>query len=211
MVDHAHALEEHDTKTKPAKYWAANSNWLNTVLKSQKTRDGESYSDGITRWLGKRNVKLQGKNFLQAKLILLPICSMSHWTLVVIKPQERIMEYLDSLSGENMDQSKIRAAILFVRNELGRDFDQDEWDFRFGQSPQQDNGVDCGAFVIMNAMATIRGFTPNLWVRSSEMLTARRMIVAQLMNGGYTGEFEWMEKTLEMPESFKEKLAGRGL
>ncbi|KAE9981357.1 hypothetical protein EG328_011707 [Venturia inaequalis] len=211
MVDHAHALENHDTKTKPALYWAANSNWLNTVLKSQKTRDGETYSDGITRWLGKRNVKLQGKNFLEAKLILLPICSGSHWTLVVIKPKERIMEYLDSLSGGNVDQSKIRAAISFVRNELGKDFDQDEWEFRFGQSPQQSNGVDCGAFVIMNAMATIRGFTPSVWVRSSEMLTARRMIVAQLMNGGYTGEFEWKEKTLEMPESFKEKLGGRSL
>lgn len=211
MVDHAHALENHDTKTKPAKYWAANSNWLNTVLKSQKTRDGESYSDGITRWLGKRNVKLQGKNFLQAKLILLPICSGSHWTLVVIKPQERIIEYLDSLSGGHADQSKVRAAILFIRHELGKDFDQDEWEFRFGQSPQQDNGVDCGAFVIMNAMATIRGFTPSVWVRPSEMFTARRMIVAQLMNGGYTGEFAWMEKTLEMPESFKEKLGGRSL
>ncbi|TID25992.1 cysteine proteinase [Venturia nashicola] len=211
MVDHAHALENHDTKTKPALYWAANSNWLKTVLKSQKTVDGESYSDGITRWLGKRNVKLQGKNFLQAKVILLPICSESHWTLVVIKPRERIMEYLDSLSGGHIDQSKIRAAISFVKNELGKDFDQDEWDFRFGQSPQQDNGVDCGAFVIMNAMATIRGFTPSVWVRSSEMLTARRMIVAQLMNGGYTGEFAWMEKTLEMPASFKEKLGGRSL
>ncbi|QDS73411.1 hypothetical protein FKW77_008280 [Venturia effusa] len=150
MVDHAHALENHNTKEKPAKYWAANSNWLSTVLKAQKWRDGDAYSDGITRWLGKRNVKLQGKNLLQAKLILLPICKDSHWTLVVIKPQERIMEYLDSLSGGRVDQSKIQAAIM-------------------------------------------------------------RMIVAQLMNGGYTGEFEWMEKTLEMPESFKEKLGGLSL
>lgn len=202
IVDHAHALEQHD-RTKPAKYWAANSNWFTTVSRAIKPN---GTSAGITRWLGKRAVNLQGKNFLEAEIVLLPVCSGNHWTLVVVKPKQRIMEFLDSLSNQQQDQSKINVALMFIKHELGNLFVQKEWSLRFNRSPQQTNGVDCGAFVIMNAMATIRGYEPLDWIKPGEMLTARRMIVAQLMNGGYSGEFQWMEKVLEMPSSYQEML-----
>jgi hypothetical protein len=205
MVDHALTLEGHDKKstTKPAKYWAVNSNWLNTVLKSK-------HGDGITRWAGKRGVNLKGKNLLEAEAIFMPVCSGNHWTLVVVRPKKRIIEYLDSLSNKREDPSKIRVALRWISYELGKEYDEDEWRAVFNRSPQQNNGVDCGAFVIMNAMAAIRAYDPQEYIHPNQMYEARRMIVAQLMNGGYTGEFEWMEKTLEMPNSYKEMLAEQG-
>jgi hypothetical protein len=201
MVDHALALEGHD-KTKPAKYWAANSNWYDTVMRSTR-------GDGITKWLGKRGVNLKGKNLLEAELIFLPVCRGNHWTLVVVKPKERIIEYMDSLSNKREDHSKIKVALDWISYELGKDFDMSEWRSVFNRSPQQNNGEDCGAFVIMNAMATIRKYDPMEWVSPRNMNEARRNIVAHLMNGGYTGEFAWMEKSLEMPDSYREMLAAQ--
>ncbi|KAF2655563.1 cysteine proteinase [Lophiostoma macrostomum CBS 122681] len=108
--------------------------------------------DSVTRWATRKNLG-QGQ-FLDARLILIPICDQSHWRLIAIKPQDRLVEYYDSLNGEG-DRYFLHV-IEFLKKVLGREYSKGQWDFRNRPSVPQENNSDCGVFTCLNALCLLR-------------------------------------------------------
>ncbi|CAK3991336.1 cysteine ase [Lecanosticta acicola] len=134
-----------------------------------------------------RRQKVSGKKLLGAKKIFFPINTGCHWMLLVVKPQERRIEMLDSLNGQN--QAILGYARQWLKMELGDDYVADEWTEHDKLSTQQTNYDDCGMFVCMNALACARDI-PYSELEAKLMPKARKMLVALLINGGFTGEFD---------------------
>jgi hypothetical protein len=111
----------------------------------------------IARWAKKKNCG--GKNLLDMKLMLLPVCEGDHWRLVAVKPQERTIEYLDSLGWNGA--AIIQTAKAWVKQELGDLWSEEEWTITTHQrSGRQLNGSDCGVFTCLNALALVKGADP---------------------------------------------------
>ncbi|USP75983.1 hypothetical protein yc1106_03257 [Curvularia clavata] len=140
-----------------------------------------------SRWSNR--FQLKGKQYLDAQLILYPICDRGHWRLLAVYPQKRSIEYLDSmdLSGEpyldKLDE--------YLQKELGDLYIADEWTKSTTQrSTQQMNGSDCGVFTLMNALALLRGDDTKLVLATNGMDEARRRIAATLLAGHPTTELD---------------------
>ena len=167
------------TKT-PYLYHAFSSHWFNQM---------DKYGHGKVRTWGRRS-KLQGAAILTARHIFAPVNPVNtHWTLLVISPQERKIEYLDSLGGAGTHAFQVARAWLAA--ELGELYKPAEWAEVLGRSDRQDNGSDCGVFTVFNALAVVEGFEPAGVVTAAEMPAARRQLVASLVNGGLSGDFDF--------------------
>ncbi|XPS76977.1 hypothetical protein M3J09_009019 [Ascochyta lentis] len=152
-------------------YHAFSSHWYNSIKGGVKN---------VERWAGR--ACLGGKQFLDAKLVLYPICDGSHWRLLAVKPQERIIEYLDSL-GWNGDKyvDKMR---LYLKNELKELYKDEEWTVVEQQrSSRQLNGSDCGVFVLLNALVLIRGDDTKKVIACNGMLEARERMAITIITG----------------------------
>ncbi|KAF2873301.1 hypothetical protein BDV95DRAFT_604814 [Massariosphaeria phaeospora] len=152
------------------------SQWYPTAMKDVKS---------VGRWAGRK--QLGGKNFLNAELVLFPICDGSHWRLIAVKPKERSVEYLDSLGGKG---HKYTTKMLeYLAQELGKDFKEEEWSILTSQrSSLQQNTSDCGVFTLMNGLVLLRGEALKRVVSSNGMMDARRRIALTLLTGIPTGE-----------------------
>ncbi|PSN61854.1 hypothetical protein BS50DRAFT_592787 [Corynespora cassiicola Philippines] len=130
----------------------------------------------VERWA--RRFNLNGKRFLDAELVLFPICHGNHWRLLVIKPKERHIDYLDSMDRDSKNStSYVNLALEFLRHELGPLFVRGEWTVTTKQrSAAQINGSDCGVFTVLNALAFIRKVEPSKITVSNGMEDARRRI-----------------------------------
>ncbi|KAF7442366.1 ULP1, Protease, Ulp1 family [Pyrenophora tritici-repentis] len=139
-----------------------------------------------TRWSGR--AQLKGKQYLDAQLILYPICDNGHWRLLAVYPKDRSIEYLDSLGLDG--QKYIDKLMAYLEKELGDLFIPSEWNKDTVQrSRQQMNGSDCGVFTLLNALALLRGDDTNLVLPTDGMDDARRRIAATLLAGRPTTEF----------------------
>ncbi|CAN9307702.1 unnamed protein product [Alternaria alternata] len=134
----------------------------------------------------------KGKQYLDADLILYPICDKGHRRLLVVYPQERSIEYLDSMGLDGQKYIDHLVAYL-ARRRLG-----EHW-VPGGSGPkklpsgagQQLNGSDCGVFTLMNALVLIRGDAPDRVVATNGMDDARRLVLpATLLAGQPTTELE---------------------
>ncbi|KAF2744183.1 cysteine proteinase, partial [Sporormia fimetaria CBS 119925] len=142
----------------------------------------------VQRWATRK--QFGGKNLLDVKLLFIPVCVKSHWRLIAIKPQERIIEYLDSLSS-GQDAQILQKVFEWLQQELGADFIASEWNVIEKQrSMRQQNGSDCGVFTCLNALALLRGEDPDLVEVDNGMHNARRIIAASLISGKLQGELE---------------------
>ncbi|CAA9964919.1 sentrin 17 [Pyrenophora teres f. maculata] len=140
-----------------------------------------------TRWSGR--VQLKGKQYLDAHLILYPICDGGHWRLLAVYPKDRSIEYLDSLGLDG--QKYINKLIEYLEKELGDLFVPSEWNKDTPQrSRQQMNGSDCGVFTLLNALALLRGDDTSLVLPTDGMDDARRRIAATLLVGRPTTELD---------------------
>ena len=134
------------------------------------------------RRYGKR-AGVMGANLLQCEMVFIPVHKASHWTLLVVYPMARAIEYYDSLSGYArpfLDDAK-----AWLANELGEHWNEDEWVTREGDSPQQNNGKDCGVFLVTTAKMLMLGWNPAEAYDSRFMVTQRRRIAAEILAGGY--------------------------
>jgi hypothetical protein len=157
---------------------AYSSFWYSTAQKSLQ---------GVARW--GRRFSLSGKKYLDAELILYPICDRGHWRLMAIKPKERTIEYFDSmgLSGDVY----INKAKEYLALELGEDYIADEWTvLRKQRSSQQLNGSDCGVFTLLNSLVLLRGEETNRVLACDGMIDARERIATTLMAGQPTTEMD---------------------
>jgi Ulp1 family protease len=171
-------INPRDRKGPPPPVHAFTSFWHKSML-----------AGNVKNWAPK--VRLDGKQFFEANVVLFPVCNANHWILVVVKPKERTIECFDSLGG---DGKKFTTAILynFLQTVLGKYWVAEEWTVVGGKqrSSMQLNGSDCGVFTILNALAVLRGEEPSRVLSCDGMLEARKRIAATLLNGAPTTELD---------------------
>lgn len=139
---------------------------------------------GVARWA--RRAKIGGQDLLNVDTVFIPVHEINHWTLMVVRPADRTIEYFDSLGSAGAGQvSRIKK---WLHGELGEQYKEEDWTALASSSSQQDNMSDCGVFLLMNAKAIALGIEPTAFGPSHTALL-RRKIVAELMNGGLHGEF----------------------
>jgi hypothetical protein len=139
----------------------------------------------VSRWATR--AKIGGSALLNVETVFIPVHEGMHWTLLVVSPRMRTIEYFDSLGG-NAD-SFVENTKRWLRGELGAAYNESEWLFLSTPSPQQNNGSDCGVFLLTSAKAIALGLNPTVYgPRDIDLI--RRKIVAELMNGGLQGELD---------------------
>ncbi|KAL2356768.1 hypothetical protein BJ546DRAFT_838343 [Cryomyces antarcticus] len=160
-------------------YHAFNTNFYNNIR--------DKGPESVLRWTVRAKISL--KSVLQTSKVFVPINDHSHWTLLVVSAQDKTIESLDSLGGSGARY--IRAVRSWLRAELGEEYVQEEWAELRTVSARQNNALDCGVFVCFNTLAVMRGLPPETAFQAEDMPRARRMVAAVLLNGGFSGPFEF--------------------
>ncbi|KAL9117018.1 MAG: hypothetical protein Q9187_006451 [Circinaria calcarea] len=143
--------------------------------------------DSIRRWASK--AKIGGKNLLDAEYVFIPVHEGAHWTLLVVCPMRRTIEYFDSYHGNgkrHTDRVK-----TWLKQELGSEYNANEWTvWDDAGSPTQANAKDCGVFVATTAKMIMLGYDPKKAYDMDDLPCQRMRMAAELINGGFTGDFE---------------------
>ncbi|OJD13017.1 hypothetical protein AJ78_06470 [Emergomyces pasteurianus Ep9510] len=140
--------------------------------------------ESVRRWATR--AKVGGENLLGVEMILIPVHDHSHWTLIVIRPTARTIEHFDSLGSHSL--THIARVKGWLHAELGDRFVEEEWRVLPSISPQQNNGYDCGVFLLTTAKLV--SFGKPLKYGATDIPEIRKRIVAELMNGGFFGDFD---------------------
>ncbi|KAJ5900903.1 uncharacterized protein N7473_004973 [Penicillium subrubescens] len=144
---------------------------------------------GVRRWANR--AKIGGEALLDVDTVFIPVHQASHWTLMVVRPVDRTIEYFDSLGARGMRE--VEVIKKWLAGELGNKFDAEEWSFLPSVSSHQDNMSDCGVFLLINAKAIALGIEPTAF-GAKDTVDLRVKIVAELMNGGLHGPFYPVDK-----------------
>ncbi|TPX26791.1 Smt3-specific protease [Coccidioides immitis] len=140
--------------------------------------------ESVRRWASR--AKIGGPSLLRVESVFVPIHNHAHWTLMVVKPAVRTIEHFDSLGGSSSAYvAKIKE---WLRGELGNLFVEEEWRVLPSTSPQQNNGSDCGVFLLTTAKLV--ALEQPLSYGPRDIPAIRKRIVAELMNGGLDGDFD---------------------
>lgn len=145
-------------------------------------------AQSIKRWATK--AKIGGKALEQVERVFIPVHQGAHWTLLVVSPMARTIEYFDSMGGRA--DSYIRNAKFWLEQEMGKAWKEEEWSVptgTLGAGPRQTNGSDCGVFTCTTARMVVLGVDPMAY-GGEDMGTQRGRMVAELLNGGLGGDFE---------------------
>ena len=171
-------------RSKVPRYHAFNTFFYNNL----RTKGYE----GVRRWAKK--AKFGGKDLLGVEYIFVPVNkSGNHWTMAIISPSRRTVQYYDSLHGSS---SEVIAKLhSWLEGELGSAYNGEEWTVLEqdgyqgrGRGPTQLNGSDCGVFAITTAKMVMLGIDP-MAVSGRDMQLQRRRVVAEVLSGGFTGPF----------------------
>lgn len=131
--------------------------------------------------------KAPGASFMEVDSMFIPICRGSHWTMGVVRPVAKTIEYFDSMGGAN------RIFINLVRGwlqfQLGKLYKEEEWTVPNTGCAHQSNGWDCGVFVCTNTFCVATGLDTSCY-HERDMKQQRRNIAAILMNRGFVGDFD---------------------
>ena len=163
---------------------------FNTAFYNNITEKGV---ESVKRW--SRRPKISGKDLLKVEHVFIPVnVGGAHWTLLVVSPVWKRIEYFDSLHGPS--GAVIRNAKAWIKMELGDAWDEQEWEVvedeglgGRGKGPRQSNSSDCGVFTITTAKMISLGVDP-MAITANDMPLQRRRVVAELVNGGFVGDFE---------------------
>lgn len=143
-----------------------------------------SGAQSVTRWVGRARVG--GKKLKDVERVYIPVnMHGAHWTLLVISPKFKLIEYFDSFHGNS--RSIIENAKALLQFELKEDFKEEEWTAVGVGGPTQTNGSDCGVFVSTTAKMISLGVDPMAY-SAVDIPLQRRRIVAELMNRGFGGD-----------------------
>lgn len=147
----------------------------------------------VKRWAKK--AKIGGSSLLDVEYVFIPVNKGgNHWTLCVVSPTRRIIEYFDSFHGSS---TQVTAKVKeWLAGELGTKWKPEEWSVveelgreGRGGGPRQNNMSDCGVFTVTTAKMIVLGVDPNA-VSAADMPLQRRRMVAEILSGGFTGGFE---------------------
>lgn len=137
--------------------------------------------DSIARWT--KRAKIGGKSLLDVEKVYIPINQSMHWTVAILKPKERTLLHLDSLSSASRGIEVCRQLMKWVEFELGSSFKEDEWTVMPNEeSPRQNNLSDCGLFCVTSSRQIMLGFAPTTF-SSSMAETQRKRVAAELIAG----------------------------
>ena len=172
-----YALERaHHREGKIPVYHTFNSFFYGKLAKNQD----------VSRWTKK--AKIDGTNLLKVECVFIPVHDKSHWTLLVVWPKKRLVEYFDSYGGNHTPYT--HNVLTWLQKELENKFIMSEWTALSRPNPQQYNAVDCGVFVLTTAKMVMLGWDPEKAYTQSDMVQQRRNIAAELLHGGFTDYFE---------------------
>ncbi|XP_042516949.1 ubiquitin-like-specific protease ESD4 isoform X2 [Macadamia integrifolia] len=119
--------------------------WLNDELISGI----HSYDfKAVRRWTTMRKI---GYTLIECDKIFVPIHKKAHWVLAVINKKDEKFQYLDSYKG--MDPQALEALARYfvdeVKDKSGMDINVSSWKHEYvDELPEQQNGWDCGMFMI---------------------------------------------------------------
>jgi Ulp1 family protease len=89
---------------------------------------------------------------LDIDIILMPICTTQHWTLVVLHPLTRVIQRYDSLHG--LGENHVHQIQKWLDTEY-KSGAGPEWTIGDHVSPRQENSDDCGVFVLATARSVV--------------------------------------------------------
>lgn len=179
VVDYGLRISNHKAGDTP-KYHAFNTFFYKNL------RDKGAQS--VKRWAGK--AKIGKDDLLKAERVFIPVHQGAHWTLLVVSPFARTIEYFDSMGGQAAPY--ILNAKKWLAEELGKTWKEEEWTVLtgdYGAGPMQENGSDCGVFTCTTARMVVLGVDPMSY-GGNDMAVQRSRMVAELLNGGLVGDFE---------------------
>ena len=179
VVDYGLRMSNHQTGKTP-KYHAFNTFFYKNL------RDKGAQS--IKRWATK--AKIGGRALEEVDRVFIPVHQGAHWTLLVVSPVARTIEYFDSMGGSA--DSYIRNAKLWLAAEMGARFKENEWAVptgTHGVGPRQTNMSDCGVFTCTTARMVALGVDPMAY-GGEDMGVQRGRMVAEVLNGGLLGDFD---------------------
>ncbi|KAF8852093.1 cysteine proteinase [Acephala macrosclerotiorum] len=132
--------------------------------------------------------KAPGASLMEVDSVFVPICQGSHWTIGVVRPIAKTIEYFDSMGGTPTEF--IRQMRGWLKHQLGSKYKEEEWTTPRTACAIQTNGYDCGVFVCTNAFCVALGIDTSCY-EERDMTQQRRCIAAILLNRGFTKDFEW--------------------
>jgi sentrin-specific protease 1 len=164
--------------SKVPKFIAHNSFFYENLIKK-----GPFSTQGLMR-----RKKAPGTALLEVDSVFVPICKGSHWTVGVVRPVAKTIEYFDSMGGSGHQFTDLMRKWLAFQ--LGDAYVEEEWTVPRTACAHQTNGYDCGVFVCTNAFCVALGLDTSCYAER-DMTQQRRNIAAVLINRGFTGDFDF--------------------
>ena len=132
------------------------------------------------------------EDLLKVDTILFPInVAASHWTLGVVRPMARTIEYFDSFGPNTPTSVAFKKRMReWLRHRLQALYVDAEWTDPPALCAKQSNGYDCGVFVCTNAFCVVRHLDLSSYLQT-DLLSQRRNIAAVLLNKGFRHDFAW--------------------
>uniref|UniRef100_A0A7N0U9P2 Ubiquitin-like protease family profile domain-containing protein n=1 Tax=Kalanchoe fedtschenkoi TaxID=63787 RepID=A0A7N0U9P2_KALFE len=153
--------------------------FFNTFFYKKLTKGKESYDfKAVRRWTTHRKL---GYSLTDCDMIFIPIHLDVHWCMAVINKRDQKFQYLDSLSGKDTVTLKRLAQYYVdeVKDKSGKDIDVSNWKLEFIAAPRQQNGYDCGVFMIKYPDFMSRGL--ELLFSQEHMQYFRKRTVKEIM------------------------------
>ena len=167
-----------DSAGKVPRFIAHNSFFYQNLIKK-----GPSSTQGLMR-----RKKAPGTALLEVDSVFVPICKGAHWTVGVVRPVAKTIEYFDSMGGSGHQFTELMRQWLAFQ--LGDAYIEEEWKVPRTACAHQSNGYDCGVFVCTNAFCVALGLDTSCYTER-DMTQQRRNIAAVLINRGFTGDFDF--------------------
>lgn len=120
-------------------------------------RSGYDYK-AVRRWTTQKKL---GYSLIDCDKIFVPIHQEIHWCLAIINKKDEKFQYLDSLGGRDSRVLNALARYIVdeVKDKCGKVIDVSSWEQEYVLDlPAQENGFDCGMFMIKYADFYSRGF-----------------------------------------------------
>ncbi|PIA61430.1 hypothetical protein AQUCO_00300742v1 [Aquilegia coerulea] len=111
----------------------------------------------VRRWTTQRKI---GYGLIECDKIFVPIHKEVHWCLAIINKKDQKFQYLDSLKGRDSKVLNVLARYYVdeVKDKSAKDIDVSSWTHEYVDDlPAQENGWDCGMFMIKYADFYSRG------------------------------------------------------
>ncbi|CAD6216717.1 unnamed protein product [Miscanthus lutarioriparius] len=114
----------------------------------------------VRRWT---TFKRLGYGLIECEKIFVPVHRNVHWCLVVINMKDKTLQYLDSLGGLGHDVLKVltRYIVDELKDKSNLEVDPSSWVVVSESLPLQQNGWDCGMFMLKYIDFHSRGIKPS--------------------------------------------------